>query len=178
MASVKLLLHKQSQIRMIQRHRGFTQVKWAKSADTSDSTLKRFLRGQPISVDNFVHLCEALGIEEWQQYVDWGDKDSNQVASNPSLLPEAEEASKFSPAKSSIFVIAIVSENQKLEIEALLGERQSLFSNCTNITLPTQGAVVNVSDVVGEHKKLEAEAVLENLKGLLKDCTITIMPWL
>jgi hypothetical protein len=70
------------------------------------------------------------------------------------------------------------SENQKLEIEALLAQRQSLFSTCTNITLPIQGAVVNVSDVVDEHKKLEAEAVQENLKGLLKDCTITVMPWL
>jgi transcriptional regulator with XRE-family HTH domain len=178
MASVKLLLQKQSQIKMIQRHRGFTQRTLAKSAYTSDSTVKRFLRGQPISVDNFVHLCEALGIEEWQQYVDWGDKDTNQVVSTPSLLSAAEAASKYSHPKSPICVIAIVSENQKLEIEALLAQRKSLFSTCTNITLPAQGAVVNVSDVVDEHKKLEAEAVLENLKGLLKDCTIIVMPWL
>jgi transcriptional regulator with XRE-family HTH domain len=178
MASVKLLLQKQSQIKMIQRHRGFTQRTLAKSAYTSDSTVKRFLRGQPISVDNFVHLCEALGIEEWQQYVDWGDKGTNQVVPTPSIFSEAEVASKYSHPKSPICVIAIVSENQKLEIEALLAQRQSLFSTCTNITLPAQGAVVNVSDVVDEHKKLEAEAVQENLKGLLKDCTIIVMPWL
>jgi hypothetical protein len=178
MASVKLLLQKQSQIKMIQIHKGFTQGTWAKSAYTSDSTIKRFWRGQPISVGNFISLFKAIGIEEWEQYVDWGDKDSAQFVSTFPFLPETDSASKLPPTKSSIFVIAIVSENQKLEIEALVAQLKSLFPTCTNITLPTQSAVVNVSDVVGEHKNLEAEAILENLKGLLKDCTITVMPWL
>lgn len=178
MASVKLLLQKQSQIKTIQRHRGFTQKKWAKSADTSDSTLKRFLRGQPISVDCFISLCKALRIEEWQQYVDWGDKDTNQVVSTPPLLPKAKVASQSSPPTSPICVIAIVSESQKLEIEGFLAQQQTLLSTGANITLPTQGAVVNVSDVVGEAKKLEAQAIIENLKGLLKGCTIIVVPWL
>ena len=174
MASVKLLLREKSNILMIRKRRGFTQKTWANSAHISESTLKRFWRGKSVSVDTFSSLCHALGIQEWQ-HVDWDEKDSAQVVSTFPFLPETELASKSMPAKSPSFVVAILSENQKLEIEAIVEQLNSLFATCTNITLPTQDMMVNLSDIVGEHKKLEAETVIENLKSLLKDCTITLL---
>jgi hypothetical protein len=53
---------------------------WSKNAEawygiafTSESTLKRFWRQKRISVDSFINICAAVGIEDWQSIADWSN---------------------------------------------------------------------------------------------------------
>lgn len=54
---------------------------WWLEAEVSQSTLRRFWSGKSIRRDNFIAVCQAVGIEQWQEIVDW-----------PSLLTETDEA--------------------------------------------------------------------------------------
>jgi len=47
-----------------------TAASWCVAANTSEATLKRFRRKIPIQQDVFVAICEAVGIENWEQIVD------------------------------------------------------------------------------------------------------------
>lgn len=42
---------------------------WANAAFTSQATLKRFWRGEPIQEETFVKICQAVGVD-WQRVVD------------------------------------------------------------------------------------------------------------
>jgi WD40 repeat protein len=43
---------------------------WAKTAKTSVGTLKRFWRREPIGRDAFEQICQAVGVDNWQEIVD------------------------------------------------------------------------------------------------------------
>nr|RNJ65801.1 MAG: serine/threonine protein kinase [Leptolyngbya sp. IPPAS B-1204] len=43
---------------------------WWLQANVSQATLRRFWK-QPISLDGFISICKAVGIEDWQEIVDW-----------------------------------------------------------------------------------------------------------
>ncbi|MGI0491358.1 NB-ARC domain-containing protein [Alkalinema pantanalense CENA528] len=49
------------------KRRGWNRqsIVWAQSALTSVATLKQFWRGERISRDNFIQICQAVGIEDW-----------------------------------------------------------------------------------------------------------------
>lgn len=47
-----------------------TAVAWYSAAKTSEATLKRFRRKMPIQQDVFVAICQAVGIENWEEIVD------------------------------------------------------------------------------------------------------------
>ncbi|BAY14163.1 NB-ARC domain-containing protein [Calothrix sp. NIES-2098] len=47
-----------------------TSVTWCEAAQTTESTLKRFRRGEPIDRDVFVAICDAVGIKNWEEIVD------------------------------------------------------------------------------------------------------------
>jgi AAA ATPase domain len=47
-----------------------TAVAWYSVAKTSEATLKRFRRKIPIQQDVFVAICQAVGIENWEEIVD------------------------------------------------------------------------------------------------------------
>jgi WD40 repeat protein len=53
------------------RHKGWnkTEVAWQVRADVSKSTLDRFWMQKPIKHQNFVAICEAVGVD-WEQIVD------------------------------------------------------------------------------------------------------------
>jgi WD40 repeat protein len=53
------------------RHKGWnkTELAWQTRADVSKSTLDRFWMQKPIKHQNFVAICEAVGVE-WEQIVD------------------------------------------------------------------------------------------------------------
>lgn len=54
------------------RKKGWTKIApcWCDAAHTSEATLKRFWRGLPIQQDPFVKICNAVGIENWEDIVD------------------------------------------------------------------------------------------------------------
>ena len=43
---------------------------WYQTALTSQATLKRFLQGEPIQPETFIRICQAVGLERWQEIVD------------------------------------------------------------------------------------------------------------
>jgi hypothetical protein len=45
-------------------------VAWWQASLTSQATVKRFWRQQPIQQETFINICEAVGIRNWQQIVD------------------------------------------------------------------------------------------------------------
>jgi len=47
-----------------------TAAAWYGSAQTSQATLKRFRRGIPIQQNVFIDICQAIGIENWEQIID------------------------------------------------------------------------------------------------------------
>ena len=132
------------------RDKGLTQYMWATGADLSESTLKRFLRGEPINPENFENLCKVLGIEEWMKLIEKEDSDSTVANINPTVAetfstiePERSRsvASAGSPnedspksqgkSKGQLVVTGIFDEDQKLEIEALLDHLKALLLKCT-----------------------------------------------
>lgn len=44
---------------------------WWLEAAVSQSTLRRFWAGKPIRQENFIALCRVVGIQSWQEIVDW-----------------------------------------------------------------------------------------------------------
>ncbi|NER28555.1 MAG: hypothetical protein F6J89_13210, partial [Symploca sp. SIO1C4] len=54
------------------RRRGWTKCAniWANTANISQTTLKRFWRRIPIRQENFVAICEAVKIDNWEEIVD------------------------------------------------------------------------------------------------------------
>ncbi|EDX78704.1 tetratricopeptide repeat domain protein [Coleofasciculus chthonoplastes PCC 7420] len=53
-----------------------TAAAWYQDAKTSAATLKRFRRGLPIQQDAFIGICQAVGIENWQEIVDENSTES------------------------------------------------------------------------------------------------------
>jgi WD40 repeat protein len=47
-----------------------TDVAWQVKADVSKSTLNRFWMQKPIKNENFVAICVAVGVEDWEQVAD------------------------------------------------------------------------------------------------------------
>ncbi len=54
------------------RKKGWTKIAdaWLRAAETSPSTLKRFWRGMPIARENFIAICQALGLDNWEEIVE------------------------------------------------------------------------------------------------------------
>jgi hypothetical protein len=54
------------------KRKGWTKtmtVAWWQRALTSQATLKRFWRQQPIEEDTFTRICQMVGITEWQDII-------------------------------------------------------------------------------------------------------------
>jgi len=43
---------------------------WYKKAHTTLPTLKRFLQGEPVEQETFINICQAVGLEQWEEIVD------------------------------------------------------------------------------------------------------------
>lgn len=101
---------------------GRTSEEWTTKAMSSDSTLKRFLRGEAISAKHFIHLCEAIGLKNWQSLVDWEsfDRDSTRVTSKQYSKSLSQPETETLKTKYSLTVTGIFTEDQKLQIEGIL----------------------------------------------------------
>ena len=117
-----------------------TSPEWINMAHTSESTLKRFLRGEKISSDHFISICEAVGIEEWQKLVDWEDNDSTRVGSFPTPTATAQ---KTEQKIRGIAVSGTFSQEKKQEIEAVLELLKTLLSTCNVIISPSDNDTID-----------------------------------
>jgi hypothetical protein len=59
-------------VEQARRHKGWSRqaYAWYDTANTSLPTLKRFLQGEPIQRETFISLCQAVGLERWEEIVD------------------------------------------------------------------------------------------------------------
>lgn len=124
MTSYRLSNEGKVEIEQTQAKRRWTRLLWSREADVSESTLKRFLKGVPVSSENFIALCEAIGIEDWQSLVDW---ESSGI-----------EAPSTSQARRSSFIVSgTFDDDKRMEIEALLKHLKTLLGSC-NITMHSE----------------------------------------
>lgn len=105
-----------------------TSKKWIDESMSSESTLKRFLRGDAISAENFIKLCQAVGIEDWHNLVDWEkDIDSTKVHVHQNL--SSNEISETAKPRYSLTITGIFTEDQQLQIRGILIALKKLLSN-------------------------------------------------
>jgi hypothetical protein len=115
---------------------------WVKQALSSESTLKRFLSGVPISAEHFISLCKAVGIEDWQKIVDWEDNDSTRVpvsVEEKLSLPEPKVDSSnenVEIARHRLAVSAVFDPDDLEEIEIVLDHLSKLIKRGT-VTIKT-----------------------------------------
>ncbi len=64
------------------RKKGWTKtmtVTWCQAALTTQATLKRFWRRQPIQQETFVKICEVVGLSNWKDIVDCSAAEESEV---------------------------------------------------------------------------------------------------
>ncbi|GET37450.1 NB-ARC domain-containing protein [Microseira wollei] len=64
------------------KKKGWTKtvtLDWWETALTSQATLRRFWRGQPIQRETFIKICEAVGVGNWHEIVDSNAKEEPEV---------------------------------------------------------------------------------------------------
>lgn len=101
------------------KSQGLTYEKLAGRAYLSVSTVKRFARGQQISVDSFKHLCRVLGLEDWQRLVEGIDSDSAKVPCQDLSPPQQEEVG-IREAVGTLAVRGTFSQSKQLQIATTL----------------------------------------------------------
>ncbi len=72
-------------VNLARRNPGWNKTSelWCQAALTSQATLKRFWRRQPIRRETFIDICKAVGIDNWEDTVD------RDIQSTKSLLDQA-----------------------------------------------------------------------------------------
>ncbi len=165
-SSIKLKKEGMTIIDTARKKKGWNKIerKWYWDAEVSESTLKRFISGKPISPKNFQSLCEVVGIEEWHSLVDWENSDSSTVAQFSEELQGA------------IGVTGVFTSEKKLEVEMALERLQELLMEC-KIKPPQDSESYYGCSVYGLFsldRQLEIEVALEHLKLLLLTCTVTL----
>ncbi len=151
-----------------------TEEDWWEKAKVSDSTLKRFISGKPISPKNFQSLCEVVGIKEWHSLVDWENSDST-VAQFSEELFGTSLTERKPQSKGGIAVTGVFTSEKKLEVEMALERLEELLMEC-KIKHPQEPESYYGCSVYGNFspdQQLEIEVALEHLKLLLLTCTVT-----
>ncbi|WP_373527406.1 hypothetical protein [Nostoc sp.] len=127
-------LSEEGQIRVEQTRlmKGWTKtsVVWLDESMISESTLKRFLQGKPVRASSFIGLCNALGISEWQELVEWIgiDKSNNDSTRVDFHFPEGSfEELNSTEAKQTLAVTGVFTEDKRLQVEAALEVLKSLL---------------------------------------------------
>ncbi|NES92189.1 MULTISPECIES: hypothetical protein [Okeania] len=153
-----------------------TEPKWCWDAEVSESTLKRFISGKPISPKNFQSLCEVVGIKEWHSLVDWENSDST-VPQLPEELLDTSLTENKPQSKGGIAVTGVFTFDKKLEVEMVLERLREVLMECKIVVKSPQEPQsyygCSVYGLFSLDQQLEIEVALEHLKLLLLTCTIT-----
>lgn len=112
-----------------------TSLEWAEKAMTSDSTLKRFLRGNKITSDHFKSICEAVGLTEWRKLVDSEDNDSTRVTSFPTQTATSLKTQR--KIRGRVVVSGTFDEGTREEIDIVLEHLKTLLRTCTVTISPS-----------------------------------------
>jgi hypothetical protein len=165
---------------------GLNQERWASKAFTSVSTLKRFLSGEKVSIDNFISLCNAVGIAEWENLLAPVDEqDSTQVqpeSTSDVPPPKSLTVPNFGNFNTRTFMMtATFTENNKDQkdlIEQALEHLKSRLMDKVTVTFHPNGNCLAVSGTFDEETKKLVEVTLLHLEQLLNKDTykLTMSP--
>ncbi|NEQ36234.1 MAG: hypothetical protein F6K40_08000 [Okeania sp. SIO3I5] len=178
-SSIKLNKEGIEMIDTARKKKGWNKIErqWCWEAYVSESTLKRFISGKPISVKNFQSLCEVVGIKEWNCLVDWENSDSSTVAQFSEELLDTSLTEKKPQSKGGIAVTGVFTSEKKLEVEMTLEHLQELLMECKIVVKspqePNSNYGCSVYGLFSLDQQLEIEVALEHLKLLLLTCTVT-----
>lgn len=157
-----------------------TEPAWWGLADTSESTLKRFVSGKAISPENFKNLCEALGIREWEALVDWEASDSTAVAQVSGEYPNQYISETEPLSQSALTVTGTFNSHQQLEVEMASECLAELLSNAKVIIKETNDSAfpsgIWIQGLFSPELQLQIKAAVEHLEKLLLTCTVTMTP--
>ncbi|GGA02642.1 hypothetical protein [Okeania sp. KiyG1] len=178
-SSIKLNKEGIEMIDTARKKKGWNKIEWQwwAKAYVSESTLKRFISGKPVSVKNFQSLCKVVGIEDWQSLVDWESSDSTTVAQFSEELIDTSLTENKPLSKGGIGVTGVFTSEKKLEVEMALERLRELLMECKIVVKSPQEANSNygcsVYGLFSPDQQLEIEVALEHLRVLLLTCTIT-----
>lgn len=178
--SVRLTKEGLEQVNAARRKKGWTKraIEWFKQAYVSESTLKRFVRGKPISPENFKNLCKVLGIEEWQTLVDWEESDSTAVPQASGEYPNQDISERKPLSQSVLTVTGTFNSHRRLEVEMASERLADLLSdskvNIRETDDPAFPSGVFIQGLFNPELQSQIEATEEHLKTLLLSCTVTM----
>jgi len=178
-SSIKLNKKGMIVINIARKKKGWNKIEWQwwEEAKVSESTLKRFISGKPISPKNFQSLCEVVGIKEWHSLVDWENSDSTVAQFSEEFL-DASLTEKKPRSKGGIAVTGVFTSEKKLEVEMTLERLRELLMECKIVVKspqePDSYYGCSVYGLFSLDRQLEIEVALEHLKLLLLTCTITL----
>lgn len=105
------------------RHKGWKKtvtVTWWQRANTSQATLKRFWRKQPIEYSAFIGICQAVGVDNWEEIVE--RQEIEPPKPKPFTLPE-----KIAPVRNWV---GRVKELETLKTPILAPQNQGITVVC------------------------------------------------
>lgn len=114
-----------------------TDPDWFEKARVSESTLKRFFRGERISPNNFIRICKAIDIQDWQRLAGLAEDDIS-----ISKLSEAQATQ----LQYGLTVSGVFTEEQKLQVDSILEALKNLLLN-PQIVIKSQNGIDKSSDM-------------------------------
>jgi AAA-like domain len=122
------------------RMRGWTKTRtesWWMEAEVSQSTLRRFWARKLIRENNFIAICKAVGLEDWEELVDRSELAEEQVSDLP--LTEMKITADLTPPA----VLAELPEGSVDLASAFYVERSSMDGRCYE-TIMQPGALIRI----------------------------------
>jgi transcriptional regulator with XRE-family HTH domain len=101
-----------------------TSPEWVQQCGISQSTLSRFLNQKRISLQNFIALCEAVGIDDWKSVA---DLDSTRV-SNPDIFSK-KKSSEIAEPRYCLTINGIFTENERFQVRGIIALLEKLLTN-------------------------------------------------
>lgn len=181
MASYKLDLAKRSEVIAVKKIRGYTNNRWRDLAYVSESTLKRFLNSTPIEAENFIGILNAIGIETWQEFVDWDEQCGN--GAKPSKSVEESkvdmkallmgETPEEETQKSAICLVVDFEPEQTEKVESLINHLKKYL---LEVEVDHCGMCIVLSGRFLKTKETLVESIAQNLKKFSVACEVSIQP--
>lgn len=162
-----------------QRQYNLTQERWAESAWVSLSTLKRFLKGIPVGIDNVKSICKVIKIDNWQDYTNCNDKDSTRVTSykdvSEIIAGETSGVEKLEKKNTgTVIVSGNFDDNKKTVIGLIVKKLDSIFVDFSH---EIDNSSILISGDFTENCEQKARAFVKHLEAILLEPDVTIVEY-
>ncbi|MBG1268113.1 hypothetical protein [Nostoc sp. WHI] len=172
-----LSIQGQENVRLALQSSGLTYIGWSMRCNTyiSESTIKRFIAGIPVSTSYFNELLTALNLTIEDSYIvpKINSIGSSQLAIGLNISQLAIEKNTISSFQGGMFMTATFTEDKRSEIERIIRHLQSFLIG-SKIKFHDDKGVVRVSGNFSEYEKLHIDATIDELEEL---CTSLKVTW-